>query len=140
LYVPIDLPFAIADFSTEAESNRLDEIPLGELSSRTFLEHSRRTACQWLSQCVNNHRICNQNKPATPWYPTRLLYLGEPSMRQNIIRVIQTATSPPNRPYASLSHFWGGAAVLQLKRSLLDTFCTVSLWRVYQRLSRRLSL
>jgi hypothetical protein len=91
--------------------------------SHTFSEQPRQSANRWFHQCLEQHSACNRERLATTWYPTRLLWLQEPSQSHDSIRLIETAKEAPSGPYATLSHCWGGASFLQLKKTSLSTFC-----------------
>ncbi|KAF4337775.1 het-domain protein [Fusarium beomiforme] len=61
----------------------------------------------WISECQQNHVDSGlRMEEAAPWYPTRLLDLGDPNST-SVPRLIETATSIPQGPYLSLSHCWG---------------------------------
>ncbi|KAF5710968.1 heterokaryon incompatibility protein [Fusarium mundagurra] len=61
----------------------------------------------WISQCQQNHiDLGLRNDAALPWYPTRLLDLGDPKS-PSTPRLIETATSLPSGRYLTLSHCWG---------------------------------
>jgi len=62
---------------------------------------------KWLSDCTRHHERCNQSSQQDRWYPTRLLDLR--STTQSKIRLIETAQTPPDGPYISLSHRWNVA-------------------------------
>jgi len=76
-------------------------------------------ASRWLRECVHNHKACNRDIPASPWYPTRLLHLGPLDDHDDYIRLVHATQNPPSGPYATLSHRWGDANFIQLTRSLM---------------------
>lgn len=81
-------------------------------------------ALAWLGTCVSEHDTCNIEMRAEPWYPTRLLDLNAVGSNQETIRLVVTSEDPPtrNEKYATLSHCWGAAQFLQLKKASLSSF------------------
>ncbi|KAM5374780.1 hypothetical protein ACJZ2D_006274 [Fusarium nematophilum] len=84
------------------------------LSSSTGSEEALAKASTWIQTCTSTHQTCNVEMKSHPWYPTRLLDISA-----DTFRIIMTAETPPshNERYATLSHCWGSAQFLQLKRS-----------------------
>ncbi|KAL9116551.1 MAG: hypothetical protein Q9187_006923 [Circinaria calcarea] len=88
-FLAIPSPKLTTDFSIR---NRISAIPLLDAS---------RTAQRWMSDCLNGHEQCQKNTQPRS-YPTRLLELGE-----STIRVILPAEEKLSGPYATLSYCWG---------------------------------
>ncbi|KAF5641437.1 heterokaryon incompatibility protein [Fusarium tjaetaba] len=61
----------------------------------------------WISQCKQKHLDGGLRTAVTgQWYPTRLLDLGHLASISTL-RLIETAASPSQGPYLTLSHCWG---------------------------------
>ncbi|TGO19780.1 hypothetical protein BTUL_0002g00230 [Botrytis tulipae] len=65
------------------------------------------TARNWLSNCIQKHKVCNSNNHAT--LPTRLIFVTEESPR-----LVFTADYQERLRYATLSHSWGSHEVIKL--------------------------
>ncbi|KAF2235856.1 HET-domain-containing protein [Viridothelium virens] len=76
-----------------------------------------RNAQRWMDECLSGHEQCQKNT-RTKFYPTRLLELGESTMR-----IVLTAQKKPSHPYATLSYCWGlNPSFLRLTASNLSRF------------------
>jgi hypothetical protein len=73
--------------------------------------------------CDFNHGTCNVEKAQVPFYPTRLLELSGVRNTTEFVRLVETAQETMNGVYTTLSHRWGAADFLQLKRKNLGAFC-----------------
>ncbi|KLU84479.1 hypothetical protein MAPG_03521 [Magnaporthiopsis poae ATCC 64411] len=58
-----------------------------------------------MQKCQTNHKICRAAATQPPWYPTRLIQVEDSQAR-----LIITRDTPPQGPYATLSHCWGGCS------------------------------
>ncbi|TDZ19304.1 hypothetical protein Cob_v007652 [Colletotrichum orbiculare MAFF 240422] len=67
-----------------------------------------------LQTCLDSHEACRAASAQTGWYPTRLIRV-DGSHAQLVI----TAETPPDGPYASLSHRWGGADIIKCTQKTL---------------------
>ncbi|KAI9741632.1 MAG: hypothetical protein M1834_000016 [Cirrosporium novae-zelandiae] len=86
----------------------------------TGSEASLALMMRWFRQCVETHTRCNMvRKNASDWYPTRLIDLGNNSEKDIRPRLIVTRNVCPEGPYVTLSHRWGSAKFLQLKKECL---------------------
>ena len=98
---------------------------------------------KWLHDCASNHEQCNKISQQGSWYPTRLLDLG--SATESKIKLIETAKSPPDGRYVSLSHRWDADPAKLTKNTsdaLLKEIKLASLSKTFQdaiRVTRRLS-
>jgi hypothetical protein len=93
------------DFSIR---NRTSAIPL---------LNATRIAQRWMSDCLNGHEQCQKNTQPRS-YPTRLLELGESTMR-----IILPAEEKLSAPYAALSYCWGRNPIsLRLTASNVQEF------------------
>ena len=79
----------VADFNIR---NRMSAIPLSDATQ---------AAQRWMNDCLNWHTECQRNTQPQV-YPTRLLELGEFTMR-----MILSAEQNLSGPYAVLSYCWG---------------------------------
>ena len=82
-------------------------------------------AAKWLQDCSQNHRDCNASNDRNSWYPTRLLDLGHCNSEISCVWLIHTAETPPSGPYATLSHCWGSAKLIQLTTAMAKSHCPV---------------
>ena len=102
-------------------SSELENFPFGyPASNSTRSDECWEVASQWVDACQKQHPACNMYQNEEKWYPTRLLDLGERPMDH--IRLIETREQKPDGPYVSLSHSWGSATFLQLRRDNLQEF------------------
>lgn len=86
-------------------------------SCTTSSDESWSAASKWLEDCLTKHVTCNQNQTKAPWYPTRLLDVGDVESDDELIRLIHTADLESlSGPYCTLSHCWGKAHFIQLNR------------------------
>lgn len=70
-----------------------------------FSQDALPLAKRWLNQCEANHKLCNTLPvAATPFTPTRLLFVGD-----SVPRLRSCSASDRAIPvrYAALSHCWG---------------------------------
>ncbi|KAK1634598.1 heterokaryon incompatibility protein [Colletotrichum phormii] len=93
-------------------------------SNSTDSEEAWSKATSWMQACLSTHTACNVELKAEPWYPTRLLDLNAGCGGIDIVRLVITAEHPPshNDRYATLSHCWGSAQFLQLKKVACEDF------------------
>lgn len=70
----------------------------------------------WLQQCLDTHRSCNEARNQSPWYPTRLLDVGDVTAESSDVRLILSASETLIGPYCTLSHCWGHSRFIQLNR------------------------
>ncbi|KXH43390.1 heterokaryon incompatibility protein [Colletotrichum salicis] len=93
-------------------------------SNSTDSEEAWSKATSWMQACLTTHTACNVELKAEPWYPTRLLDLEAGCEGIDIVRLVITAEHPPlhNNRYATLSHCWGSAQFLQLKKATCEDF------------------
>jgi hypothetical protein len=68
------------------------------------------------------HSKCNDEKAQPPYYPTRLLALNVVSNTTDYVRLIESEQETMTGAYTTLSHQWGEANFLQLKRKNFDAF------------------
>lgn len=93
-------------------------------SNCTNSEEAWTKATSWMQACLSTHTACNIELKANPWYPTRLLDLKAGCEGKDVVRLVITAANPPshNDRYATLSHCWGSAQFLQLKKATCNDF------------------
>ncbi|EFQ34107.1 heterokaryon incompatibility protein [Colletotrichum graminicola M1.001] len=141
-YTGIDLVISIA-----LESDYRDEIPMLDDISGTYVvlrgperemekmtpfsskntasEESWSKATNWIRQCISSHLACNVEENAGSWRPTRLLDLAYPTLTSDLFRIVVTSELDldSDERYTTLSHCWGSAQFLQLKKSTYDELC-----------------
>jgi len=72
-------------------------------------------ATLWFNDCLTSHARCPSSSKSPAFYPRRLL-----DLRNSPISLIESDTTRPNGPYATLSHCWGrGPKPLTLSSSNL---------------------
>ncbi|KAK2043301.1 HET-domain-containing protein [Colletotrichum somersetense] len=88
------------------------------LENHTGSESSLDTAKQWISTCLRDHPSCCAGSD-THFRPSRLLHIGG-----NVHQVtLHTSTDYPEAlSYMTLSHRWGEAQFIQLRRSNEEAF------------------
>ncbi|KAK1569456.1 heterokaryon incompatibility protein [Colletotrichum navitas] len=93
-------------------------------SKSTASEESWSKAANWIQQCTSGHLACNAEQNAESWHPTRLLDLAYPTATSDVFRIVVTSELgiDSDERYTTLSHCWGSAQFLQLKRSTYDEF------------------
>ena len=79
----------------------------------------------WLPICDLTQKwlaICNEDRsdhrPA--WIPTRLIDLG--TSNDQIVKLVDTRSTPTRGPYATLSHRWADSTVIQTTSSNIEQF------------------
>ncbi|OHF03688.1 heterokaryon incompatibility protein [Colletotrichum orchidophilum] len=77
-----------------------------------------------MQACLSAHAASNNDLKAEPWYPTRLLDRKASGGSLDSVRLAITFEEPPshNDRYATLSHCWGSAPVLELKKATCNDF------------------
>ncbi|KAH7383209.1 heterokaryon incompatibility protein-domain-containing protein [Pyrenochaeta sp. MPI-SDFR-AT-0127] len=121
---------ARAPFKDGSEMFILSRLPAARSEPHTYSAdctgsgNSLQTAAWWLKTCLQTHERCNSMTSMPSWYPTRLLYIGEPDTKESHVRLIHTTDEPPTSPYTTLSHRWGGSHFIQLTQSKLKDFHT----------------
>ncbi|KXJ96262.1 heterokaryon incompatibility protein-domain-containing protein [Microdochium bolleyi] len=120
MYLSRDLlPLQMASFVLEADTAE-ETSDVVMTSTTTSSDESFAQASRWIEHCRLHHKVCNADK--SMWFPTRLIYIGDGPNGNDDIRLIHTAVHPPATPYATLSHRWGQAHVLQLLHANIDSF------------------
>ncbi|KAK1982969.1 heterokaryon incompatibility protein [Colletotrichum cereale] len=91
-------------------------------SKNTASDESWSKATNWIQQCASGHLACNVEANAGSWHPTRLLDLADPHSGSDTFRIVVTSElgMNPDERYTTLSHCWGSAQFLQLKKSTYD--------------------
>ncbi|KAH0439457.1 heterokaryon incompatibility protein [Colletotrichum camelliae] len=94
------------------------------LSNTTASEEAWAKATTWIETCCSNHQACNVEAAAEAWYPTRLLDLSAPDLDLGTLRLIVTSDEALEckQRYTTLSHCWGSAQFVQLKKSTHEDF------------------
>ncbi|KAE9582726.1 hypothetical protein CGMCC3_g1346 [Colletotrichum fructicola] len=94
------------------------------LSSNTASEEAWGKAITWIETCCSGHQSCNAEAAAEAWYPTRLLDLSAPDLDLDTLRLIVTSDEAIEckQRYTTLSHCWGSAQFIQLKKSTYGDF------------------
>ena len=88
-----------------------------DLEDHTGSSNSLKTAEEWFSKCLLNHPACRDGRDLD-FRPSRLLYLGD-SQR---IRLHTIKDYPKTLGYMTLSHCWGGAQFIQLRKNNEEEF------------------
>ncbi|KAH7083988.1 heterokaryon incompatibility protein-domain-containing protein [Paraphoma chrysanthemicola] len=63
-----------------------------------------------LQTCLNKHTDC-ANEQDTSWFPERLLFVQHTTGGRRVVKLIQTASHPPQSAYIALSHCWGSEKI-----------------------------
>ncbi|KAJ0314894.1 hypothetical protein Brms1b_006428 [Colletotrichum noveboracense] len=94
------------------------------LSPNTASGESWAKATAWIETCCSNHQACNVEAAAEAWYPTRLLDLSAPDLDLDTLRLIVASDEALEckQRYTTLSHCWGSAQFVQLKKSTYEDF------------------
>ncbi|KAF2035832.1 HET-domain-containing protein [Setomelanomma holmii] len=86
-------------------------------------------AKQWLHECTQFHERCNATVPQA-WAPSRVLDVGSNDEDDcRIWLVMQDRKQYSTEGYATLSHCWGQAQMIQLTRSNMAEFCHTGIRR-----------
>lgn len=88
----------------------------------TGSEESLRFVRRALRHCDERHALCAASKPASTWYPTRLIDVGLDADAENRPRLVITSKASMDGPYVSLSHCWGRVNPLTLTTGNFDQF------------------
>ncbi len=102
---------------------RAEHLGVGAPESTTFSPATMRLVRHWIDKCDREHTVCRALIPAippdTPVFPTRLLEVGDDSLRivytKDIIRHTRLA-------YIALSHCWGQHPFTTLVTANHDAF------------------
>jgi hypothetical protein len=86
----------------------------------TGLESSWKLVLKWLKDCEECHDKCSPVESGNPWYPTRLLDVGEEDT--SLVKLIVTTNSRIRGPYLTLSHRWGKGDMYKLMTAELQSF------------------
>lgn len=92
-----------------------------ELRSVRLSEHKAQIL-QWLQQCCENHRSCNDDHNRADWNPTRRLDVGIASDQK--VKLVDTASSRNPLTYVTLSHRWGQTDIPRLTKATEAQFKT----------------
>lgn len=71
-----------------------------------------------LAECQNQHNAC-EVQDSNNFYPTRLIEVTKQSAVAVAARLVNTTELPPDSPYCTLSHCWGGIDIERLLSSNL---------------------
>ncbi|KXJ93600.1 heterokaryon incompatibility protein [Microdochium bolleyi] len=95
-------------------------------SASTESKESWSVAAKWVQRCASDHFACNVESKAGSWHPTRLLDVANPDFSPDTFRVVVTSENElrQSEPYTTLSHCWGTAQFLQLKKATFDELKT----------------
>lgn len=80
----------------------------------------------WFDECATNHRRCNAGKSL--WRPRRLVWLGDSKSNEDIKLGLLQVDYHSGVSYATLSHCWGAAQIIQLRASSLDALRAGIAW------------
>jgi hypothetical protein len=89
----------------------VDKLGHREYAPSTGSSSSFTQAKQWMSQCKESHTACRSPDPA--YCPSRLLHIDT---EKRVLSLHAREKFPAGAKYAALSHCWGGAMPLSLKR------------------------
>ncbi|KAF2679476.1 HET-domain-containing protein [Lentithecium fluviatile CBS 122367] len=90
------------------------------LSIGTRSEEGMKQAREWLGDCVQNHRKCQQLKKHTT-LPTRLVSITRTDWKLSA-RICDGSTLQSDTPYLTLSHCWGKDKFVTLSTENLSRF------------------
>ncbi|KAH6999147.1 heterokaryon incompatibility protein-domain-containing protein [Ilyonectria sp. MPI-CAGE-AT-0026] len=77
------------------------------------------TARYWLKNCVDSHTNCSRRTHNS--LPTRVIYVGEPPLYQEVPR-LYAQTAGQFDSYVALSHCWGGNIPCKLTEAVLQKY------------------
>lgn len=103
---------------------RTDEPALDGLirSFHTDSDETFACAATWLSTCLNQHEMCNTNRPNFNFRPRRLVQVSIANSQLSV-RLTETQNIRDNIQYLALSHCWGEVEGLELTEERLATYC-----------------
>ncbi len=84
-------------------------------------------ARKWLYQCLSSHEDCIANIQSVPHIPARLVEISG-SDANPILRIIETASRPRDGEYMTLSHCWGSADFLTLRKNCVNSMKEGIVW------------
>ncbi|RDW68597.1 hypothetical protein BP5796_09254 [Coleophoma crateriformis] len=91
-----------------------------EVPSEISVEGRTRIIKAWLDECCSSHDACVHGKRDETSFPTRLLDLrSQPEHGWSILLVDSISLNGQTSRYATLSHCWGTAEVIQTTKSTL---------------------
>ena len=113
--------FNSAYFKLETDSDvEVDEYSKVEtIETSITSEKSWSLAQRWIAECTASHTRCKITPEDENWHPTRLLDVASPDRTSNIICLMESKELASGSAYITLSHRWGDAKPLQLRR---DTY------------------
>jgi hypothetical protein len=110
-------PCFLLDFSLHPLSNaRLSD----GLSNSTDVSKCANVVRKWVKSCDELHPECLLGRK-TDWFPTRLLDLRNVET-SGYINLVLPDSSWADKPYATLSHCWGGSTPLKLTTATFASF------------------
>lgn len=71
-----------------------------------------------MKECTSSHSACKAQQ-VTPWYPRRLLNLGDLQEPSRSVTLIETTTEKPEGPFIALSHCWGQSDLVKTTKATL---------------------
>ncbi|KAG5657777.1 hypothetical protein KAF25_007810 [Fusarium avenaceum] len=111
--------WATLDMIKADDANTIDTTPL---PPSDLVDTTLGAIKQWLERCDQDHDQCKYAID-TAWKPTRLLHIS-PKLGSPNIRLVEGADIPDQVEYVTLSHRWGSASHIQLKKDNLESFKT----------------
>lgn len=109
-----DEPIPLANI-LEASSRDLE---IGQIQDVVDCEENWTLIRKWLKICQDTHTACSQNS-SDRQLPTRLLDVGVSDMD---LKLRLSKSLPPEAPYLTLSHCWGGKVFTTLTRNNFQDF------------------
>jgi len=100
------LKLAKKDLKEKPWHVRRDDFHIREISSNTGNDATIKVAEDWLRECKENHKSCENvyGNTRSDWYPKRLVVVGEDDSK---IRLVVPTQEHITGGYAALSHCWG---------------------------------
>ncbi|KAM0801613.1 heterokaryon incompatibility protein-domain-containing protein [Usnea florida] len=114
------VPFELSFSGTELSSWRftLSMYPVkGQVSARNNLMSNQSLAKRWFLSCTTTHSRCRP-RPCDTNFPTRLLEI-DGSEKHTSVRIVMTDKDPRAGDYMTLSHCWGAAQFITLRKDNL---------------------
>ncbi len=83
------------------------------INTSTASDTNLMLARKWIHNCISNHSKCGHPAKDKPWFPSRLIELGQVDTEAKA-RLHISSKGAPKGPYMTLSHCWGNAQFLKL--------------------------
>jgi hypothetical protein len=85
------------------------------------LHESFKQIHSWLTECLENHKVCKAEFPKSMFTPTRLIEITKHRDDRLTIQLREGKSLKGRVKYATLSHAWGKSTPFKLTRQNLET-------------------